>query len=108
MVKELQVSGILGENKGIDYSLTPGTVPFILQKVLMLVGTPRGSLPLQRDYGYDPKMIDKPFDIAYAAIRVDLQIQLKKWISEVSLKDIKLDKVDDGKYYIKLLLEVNI
>ena len=108
MVKIVTIDGYLGISSNVDYSAISGTLEFIIQKVRMLISTPRGSLSLQRDFGYDPKIIDKPFDIAFAGIKFDLESQFKKWIPEVALRDIKLKSEDNGKYYITLQVEVNL
>lgn len=108
MVKIVDIDGYLGVSSNVNYDFIPGTLEFIIQKVRMLISTPRGSLPLQRDYGYDPKIIDIPFDIAFAGIKFDLETQFKKWISEITLRNIKLKSEDNGKYYITLQVEVNL
>lgn len=97
-------------NDSINYFLTPGTKEHSLQKVLMIITTPRGSLPLDRLFGYDPKMVDKPFIIAYAAIKYDLKEQFKKYCPEVKLRDVLLEKtsnIDEGQFNIKVEVEVN-
>lgn len=55
-------------------------------------------------------MIDKPFTIAYAAIKYDLKEQFKKYCPEVKLRDVLLERtsnVDEGQFNIKVEVEVN-
>lgn len=108
MVKIVTVDGYLGVSSNVNYNAVLDKLEFTIQKVRMLISTPRGSLPLQREYGYDPKIIDKPFDIAYAGIKFDLESQFRRWIPEVTLQDIRLKSEDNGKHYITLKLEVTI
>lgn len=106
MVKEVTISNTALEK--INYTLLPGTLEFIIQKVQMLITTIRGSLALNRDYGLSSEYTDKPMTLVYPALRYDIGTQIKKWIPEVEFKELFLESVEDGKMYFKIKVEVNL
>lgn len=90
-------------NKAIafDYTLDPNSVPGVVQQARMLISTERGTVPLDRGYGLDPKAIDKPSNILVPGLKVDIQQQFKKYIPKLVI--LGLDAISiDGKIEIKL------
>lgn len=96
----------IDNEKKINYNYVPGSKEHILLRGKMILLTPRGSLPLDREMGYDPKLIDKPLNIILPALKVDLTRQFKRYVPELILKNIFMEKVSEGKVYIKCEVEV--
>lgn len=85
-----------------DYSLNPLTIEGIIQRGRLLLSTTRGQLPLDREYGLDSKMVDKPSNTILPGLKVDIKKQLKKYIPEVELLEVILDGMDiEGKMIIR-------
>ncbi|MGL4934622.1 MAG: hypothetical protein ACRC51_04035 [Cetobacterium sp.] len=97
----------IDNSKSIDYSYTSGSEEHVLLRGKMILLTPRGSLPLDRELGYDPKLVDRPLNIILPALKVDLTQQFKRYVPELVLKDVYIESVSEGKVYIKCEVEVN-
>ena len=96
----------IDNNKSINYNYVPGSREHILLRGKMILLTPRGSLPLDREMGYDPKLIDKPLNLILPALKVDLTRQFKRYVPELVLKEVYIEKVSEDKVYIKCEVEV--
>lgn len=97
---------IIDNSKNIDYNYIPGSKEHILLRGKMILLTPRGSLPLERELGYDSKLIDKPINIILPALKVDLTQQFKRYVPELLLSEVYIEKISEGKVYIKCEVEV--
>lgn len=96
----------IDNDKSINYNYIPGSREHTLLRGKMILLTPRGSLPLDRELGYDSKLVDKPINIILPALKVDLARQFKRYVPELILKDVYLEKLAEGKVYIKCQVEV--
>ena len=75
------------------------TDPFY--QLWVLLNTYRGTVPLNRDLGLDPRMVDKPITVISAAIHSELQLQIKKYITALELLNVKCSYTDDGELNIE-------
>lgn len=57
----------------------------IIQNVRMILSTPKGTLPLDRNFGLDFSVVDKPVDRAMVYLSVDVFQQLKRYEPRVEL-----------------------
>lgn len=65
---ELDVSTKAGE-----MMFAPGSVvEEVIQNVRIIISTPKGSVPLDRDFGLDNSFLDKPLPIAKARMTQDV------------------------------------
>ncbi|QNM15523.1 hypothetical protein [Fusobacterium hominis] len=87
----------------IKKSLSPG-LPMSnpLQQLYILLNTVRGTVPLQRDIGLDPRMVDKPINIISANIFTELHRQIKKYIVGLELKNVRCHYTKDSKLEIEV------
>lgn len=51
----------------------------IMQNVRMIFATRRGTVPLDRDFGLDHGVVDKPIDVAKVYLMVDAYQQIRKY-----------------------------
>jgi len=82
----------------IEITPTAGTIVYgaegterILQRVRIILATPRGSLPLDRNFGITWELLDQPTPRAAARLRAEIADQLTRFEPEMALKAINMD-----------------
>ena len=65
----------------------------VAQNVRMIITTPKGSVPLDRDFGLDFSVVDRPMPMARALMEVDIVSQVGRY--EPRAKVIKVDWLQD-------------
>ena len=80
----------------------------IVQNVKLILNTPKGSVPLDRDFGISWKAIDRPPKEAFAKIKAEVIKQIRKYEPRVKIKKVMVEdsEIYDGILRIKLLIEV--
>lgn len=61
----------------------------ILQNVRTILGTIKGSIPLDRSFGIDPSIIDLPISVAQAKLSNEIFQSIKRYEPRVSISAIK-------------------
>lgn len=51
----------------------------VVQNVRMIITTPKGTVPLDRDFGIDATVVDKPLPVAQALLARDIVNAVKKY-----------------------------
>lgn len=51
----------------------------VLQNIALLLSTPKGSVPLYREYGLPVTFLDKPTPVAKRAMNADVREALQRW-----------------------------
>lgn len=76
-------------NKGYDwdYSVADGSIEDLYQQARMVISTTKGTVPLNRDFGLSPELIDSPTINAIQALKLDIISQFKKYIPSLKLID---------------------
>jgi len=64
----------------------------VLQNVAVLLATPKGSVPLYRDFGLDWSCLDKPTPVAKAMLRGAVREAILRWEPRVNLLDIQIEE----------------
>ncbi len=72
------------------------TIEEIAQNVRTILTTPKFSVPLDRDFGVDATIIDKPIPVAQAKMSAEIFNALKKYEPRVSIKKISWTAGLDG------------
>lgn len=99
------VETISNSNFKYDYSVDPNSVDGILQQCKLILSTTRGTVPLERDLGMDPKAIDKPSNILAPGLKVDIQQQFKKFVPRATVIGVDITQ-KDGQIEIKVTVGV--
>ena len=68
----------------------------VIQNVRMIVTTVRGSVPLYRDFGIDPTIIDAPTQIAEAKLSTDIIRQVRKYEPRAQITNLTFQQTTDG------------
>lgn len=75
-------------------------------QLYVLLNTVRGTVPLQRDIGLDPRMLDKPITIIIAGIQAELQHQINNYIKGLRLLSVNCKADNNGKLDIECEVEL--
>jgi phage baseplate assembly protein W len=71
----------------------------ITQNVRMILTTPKGSVPLDRDFGLDYDVVDRPMPVARALTEVDIVRQVGKYeprarVVQIAWQEAETDAMD--------------
>ena len=66
----------------------------ILQNIRMILRTPRGSVPMYRDFGLDWSFLDRPTSQAQIMVIPLVREAVELWEPRVTVKSVTLSKVD--------------
>lgn len=78
---------ITASSKEINFGATG--VEEILQNVRMILSTPQLSVPLDRAFGVDSTVIDKPLPIAKSRIAVEITDAIRKYEPRAAITGIE-------------------
>lgn len=85
------------------------TVKCVLQNVAVILATPLGSVPLQRDFGLDMSFLDKPDHLAatYGAARV--REAIRRWEPRAEFVDMSVTRnaADPSSLTFQVEVEIN-
>lgn len=66
----------------------------------VLLNTERGTVPLKREIGLNPAMVDKPITTIQQGIEADMQDQVNKYIKGLIIKNYQPIAKDNGLEFI--------
>lgn len=80
----------------------------VIQNIRLILSTPRGSVPLDRDFGIDWTVIDRPVGEVSQIIKAHIVRQIQKYEPRAKVKKVELlsQELPDGKLRVKVLIEV--
>ncbi len=84
------------------------TVRSILQNVQNILRTPKGTVPLYRDFGVNMDFLDLPPITAELHMRAEIRESVEKWEPRVSVRKITLDHAEIIKGKLGAEVEVEI
>ncbi len=71
----------------------------IHQNIKTILSTIKGTVPLMRDFGIDPNLIDQPQNQAFLQIlKNEIVAQIRKYEPRAKVKEIKLYEKDEKLY----------
>ncbi len=68
-----------------------GVVEKILQGIANVLVTPKGSVPLYRDFGLDMRPLDRPEPIAKQRMRSNIREAVERWVPEAVVVDMDIE-----------------
>lgn len=74
-----------------------------LHELYVLLNTIRGSVPLERDLGMDPRLIDQPINVIQKNLEYEIRTQVKKYIKNLEIKKVECFYLND-----KLAIECEV
>ena len=75
----------------------------IIQNVRTILSTPKGTVPLMRDFGVSWQIVDTLTPELEMKIKEEIYLQVEKWEKRAKVKSISL-KEEDGKVLVELIL----
>lgn len=78
----------------------------IVQNIVILLNTRKGSIPLYRDFGLPMEFIDKSAEVAETLATLEISEALEKFEPRAALKDLRFVPSRDGRMSIQV--EVSI
>lgn len=80
----------------------------ILRNVAVILATPKGSVPMYRDFGLDMSFLDKPMNVAKNMAVIPVREAIEEWEPRAAYKDITLaaDPSNPGKLAFSVQIEI--
>lgn len=75
------------------------TVQSVLQNIAVILSTPKGTVPMYRDFGIDTRFLDSPIPTAELQMRSEIREMVEKWEPRATVKAITFSReaAADGK-----------
>ena len=90
---------------GVEFA--PETLAEILQNVKTILTTPKGSVPLDRDFGLDTTLLDAPIPVAQARYTGEIVEAVEKDEPRVKVEQVSFDgDGEDGKLNVKVRVSI--
>lgn len=103
------MKAVIHSKDPLDLELFPDDeVKEIIQNILCILKTSRGSCPGMREYGLDPGILHKPAPIAQAAFSVSIQKQMAEYEPRATLTRLEFDGDPNRPDILYPILEVSI
>lgn len=63
-------------------------VSSVLQNIAVILSTPRGSVPLYRDFGLDMSFLDKPIPVAKVLMVAPVREAVERWEPRAKVQNV--------------------
>ena len=64
------------------------TINSVLQNIAVILSTPKGSVPLYRDFGLDWRHLDKPINVAKVLMISEVREAIERWEPRATVKSV--------------------
>lgn len=95
---------------GTEFSTTfaeKDEVSSIIQNILLLVGTKKGTIPLYREFGLPMEFVDKPMNVAETIATLEISEALELFEPRATLKDLRFKPTRSGTTALQLEVSIN-
>lgn len=92
--------------KGIDFAPASEAAE-ILQNLRTIITTTKYSVPLDRDFGVNAEMLDKPMAVAQAQLQSEIIMAIKTYEPRVTVTGISFTGTDEGILIPKVQVMIN-
>lgn len=92
--------------QGIDFAPASEAAE-ILQNLRTIITTIKYSVPLDRDFGLNAEMLDKPVNAAQAQLQSEIIMAIKTYEPRVTVTGISFSGTDDGQLIPKVQVMIN-
>ena len=72
------------------------TVSAVIHNVALILATPKGSIPMYRDFGLDREFLDMPGPAAETRMIAPIREAVQQWEPRATVKDVRFTKSGDG------------
>lgn len=92
--------------QGIDFAPASEAAE-ILQNLRTIITTTKYSVPLDRDFGFDADMLDKPMNVAQAQLQSEIIMAIKTYEPRVTVTGITITGTYSGVLIPKVQVMIN-
>lgn len=88
----------------------PDTVNAVLQNIALILATPKGSVPMYRDFGLSQEFLDKPAPVARAMMVSCVREAIEEWEPRAAVKQISFTEsgLEPGKLVPTVEVEISV
>ena len=91
-----------------EINFSPDTViEEVAQNVRTICSTPKYSVPMDRLFGIDGEMLDKPTPKAMAALQAEIIQAIRKYEPRCQVKKVSFEADINGKLAVKVRIKIN-
>jgi len=85
------------------------TVNAVLQNIALILATPKGSVPLYRDFGLSWEPLDKPMPVAQAMMTGEVREAIENWEPRARVVGVSFagDALQPGRLIPTVEVEIN-
>ena len=83
-------------------------VSSVLHNVALILATPKGTVPLYRDFGLDREFLDMPTPEAEVRMIAPIREAVEKWEPRATVKDVFFTRSRDGSGKLVAHVEIEI
>jgi phage baseplate assembly protein W len=99
------MSSIVTGNLTIDFSAAGNDE--IRQNVKVILTTPVGTVPFDREFGVDLSILDKPINVAKTLLTVEYIKKIQQYEPRVTVDSVTFEhNATDGNFYPKVVLSL--
>ena len=84
------------------------TVNSVLQNIAVILSTPKGTVPLYRDFGLDREFLDMPIPEAEVRMIAPIREAVQEWEPRATVKDVFFTRSGDGSGRLLAHVEIEI
>jgi hypothetical protein len=99
------VSSVIGESGAlcptIDFA-PADVISEVLQNISTLLGTVRGTVPLDRDFGISDTNVGRPFPAAQALIAASVYSAIAEYEPRAEVRDVQVEYSVGGRVEVKV------
>ena len=84
------------------------TVSSVLHNVALILATPKGTIPMYRDFGLDREFLDMPIPEAEVRMIAPIREAVEEWEPRATVKDVFFTRSGDGSGRLLAHVEIEI
>ena len=84
------------------------TVSSVLHNVALILATPKGTIPMYRDFGLDREFLDMPIPEEEVRVIAPIREAVQEWEPRATVKDVFFTKSGDGSGRLLAHVEIEI
>ncbi|TEB13356.1 GPW/gp25 family protein [Pelotomaculum propionicicum] len=97
---------VTGSDSPIDFGATD--IAEILQNVRMILATPAFSCPMDRDFAWNPDILDGPINIVQAKLAARIVVAIRKYEPRVQVKSVNFQEGNGQNGVLKPVVKVRV
>ena len=102
----MELNILISDFKEINFA-PDNIIEEVVQNVKIICSTPKYSVPMDRLFGIDAEMIDKPTPKAMAALQAEIIQAIRKYEPRCKVLRVSFEGNIDGKLAVKVRITIN-